>query len=412
MTDMTEPLSESDTAIFECGRIIQNPVLLRSDYIPPKIIGRNEEIGNVAHLLKPTFSGAPPENAIIYGLPGTGKTVVVRYVLKIYQKHLVEKGIENILPVYVNCRSGGAMGVAYHILQAIDPETTIPQKGMATHDYVDATFKIMKEKKLSIIVIFDEIDGMKSDELLYVFTRARAHGDLPEELFVASIGLSNDAYYMDTLDPRVLSSFGRRKVVFPRYNATQIQNILDARVELGAFFPDAIDDGVIPLCSAYSARDEGDARKAIELLHAAGKLAERQGEDKVKEDHVRRALDEVEEEAVTGIVKTLPPQAKIILYSIILEIEKNILNGTGSSTTTGETMMRYQAVAADLEMDTVRRTRSSQVITELDMIGVINTRLKVTHRGKTRGISLQVPISQIKPLVDPYYDSEQPVNNL
>ena len=47
--------------------------------------------------------------------------------------------------------------------------------------------------------------------------------------------------------------------------------ILDDRIQL-AFYDGAIDNEAIGLCAAISAKDHGDARKAIELLRAACNL--------------------------------------------------------------------------------------------------------------------------------------------
>jgi cell division control protein 6 len=92
------------------------------------------------------------------------------------------------------------------------------------------------------------------------------------------VGISNDLMFTDHLDPRVKSSLSEEELMFPPYNAIQIQEILRKRAEK-AFMASAIAEGVIEKCAAYAAREHGDARRALELLRVAGELAEREGGD-------------------------------------------------------------------------------------------------------------------------------------
>ena len=69
--------------------------------------------------------------------------------------------------------------------------------------------------------------------------------------------------FSNYIDPRVKSSLSEEEIIFPPYNALQIQDILRKRSEL-AFKPNAIEEGVIPKCSAFAAREHGDARRALE----------------------------------------------------------------------------------------------------------------------------------------------------
>lgn len=52
---------------------------------------------------------------------------------------------------------------------------------------------------------------------------------------------------------------------------------------------------MIPLCAARAAKNNGDARLAINILWKAGKIAERENAEKVAEEHVRKAFEEVGE---------------------------------------------------------------------------------------------------------------------
>jgi cell division control protein 6 len=48
---------------------------------------------------------------------------------------------------------------------------------------------------------------------------------------ISLIGISNDLVFTDTIDPRVRSSLSEEELVFPPYNALQIQDILKKRAD-------------------------------------------------------------------------------------------------------------------------------------------------------------------------------------
>jgi len=76
-----------------------------------------------------------------------------------------------------------------------------------------------------------------------------------------------------------------------------------------------LDEDVIPLAAAFAAQTHGDARKAIDLMRVAGVLAEREGDDRVREKHVREARNEVEKNRVLEVVRGISTQKKLRLYA-------------------------------------------------------------------------------------------------
>jgi Cdc6-like AAA superfamily ATPase len=65
---------------------------------------------------------------------------------------------------------------------------------------------------------------------------------------------------------------------------------------------------VIPLASVFAAQTHGDARKAIDLVRVAGELAEREGNDRIREEHVRDAQDKVEKNRVLEVTRDISTQ--------------------------------------------------------------------------------------------------------
>lgn len=71
----------------------------------------------------------------------------------------------------------------------------------------------------------------------------------------------------------------------------------------------------IPLSSAFAAQDHGDARKAIDLFRKAGEIADRKGENTIREGHVRDAQKEAERDRKLTQMQGLSTQKKLSLYA-------------------------------------------------------------------------------------------------
>jgi cell division control protein 6 len=185
--------------------------------------------------------------------------------------------------------------------------------------------------------------------------------------------------FIDNLDPRVRSSLSEEELVFPPYNALQIQDILRQRAKI-AFREECLEPGALEKCAAYSAREHGDARRALELLRVAGEIAEREGEVKILLRHIDEAEEKIERDRLVDIVKTQPKQSQCILYSIImLSLKKK------GNIFTGEIYDFYKTICEKIGLRPLTQRRISDVIAELDMFGVINAKIISKGRyGRTR----------------------------
>jgi len=236
-----------------------------------------------------------------------------------------------------------------------------------------------------VIIILDEIDTLvqkMSDNFLYNFTRINQE---LKKAKVSVVGITNDLNFIDILDPRVKSSLSEEEILFPPYNALELQDILRQRSDLG-FMKSILTESVIPKCAALAAQEHGDARRALDLLRVAGELAERNKENIVKEEHVDFALEKIDYDRIIESVKSIPKQTKIVLYSVIKLVEENKEN-----LQTGEIFNVYEDRCKDLGLTPLTQRRVSDLISELDMLGIINADVVSLGRyGRTRQIRLSV----------------------
>jgi cell division control protein 6 len=340
-----------------------------------------------------------PSNILIYGKTGTGKTACVRYVGAELEDASLHMGTICRV-VHINCEQ---IDTQYRVLAQISKSligedasssdkvrTHIPMTGWPTDQVYQELKNQLEAEGGVLIIVLDEIDKLvkkSGDETLYNLTRI--NGDLKESK-VSMIGISNDLSFKDFLDPRVLSSLSEEELVFPPYNAPQLCDILQQRADI-AFMENALDDGVIPLCAALAAQEHGDARRALDLLRVSGELADREEAERVSESHVKMAQAKIESDSMIECIVTLPTQSKVVLYSMLLleQMGQNIF-------TSGEVSRIYKEIAPVLDIDVLTHRRITDLISELNMLGVINTRVVSRGRyGRTKEMWFDANTSKI-----------------
>jgi len=271
-------------------------------------------------------------------------------------------------------------------LDEMDP---VPMTGWPTDRVYSTFFEAVDYHERVVVIMLDEIDKLvekSGDDTLY--NLSRMNSELTNSR-ISIMGISNDLKFTDFLDPRVKSSLGEEEIVFPPYDATQLRDILQHRADV-AFKSEALTSDVIPLCAAFAAQEHGDARRALDLLRTAGELAERSQSDSIEETHVRQAQDKIELDRVVEVVRTLPTQSKIVLFSIIL-LEKNGVHNIN----TGEVFNIYKRLCEEIDADVLTQRRVTDLISELDMLGIVNAVVVSKGRyGRTKEMNLSVPIDE------------------
>ncbi len=390
-------ISDGSDIVFETlermtSSVFINREVLRPDYIPESLPHREREIKRLTEVLAPLLRGERPSNVFIYGLTGTGKTAVVKYVLNRIQEYSMARGIRSFAFAYINCRhEDTTYRVLAHLIDSLGGK--VPFTGLSTAEVFKRFKRLVDASSKVFVTVLDEVDFLvkkNGDELLYKLTRVNSELKRGR---VSVIGITNDVRFMERLDPRVKSSLGEIEMVFPPYDAEQLTDILRERA-VKAFKPGAIDMGVIQYCASIAAKEHGDARRALDLLRVAGEIAERYGSSKVTIDHVKQAREEIERDMVIDVAKTLPYHGKLVLLVIAL--------AGGRFDSTGDLYTKYRELARGLGSEPVTQRRVSDIISELDMLGIVTA--KVINRGrygKTRQVVLTVdPNTIIKAFKD------------
>jgi archaeal cell division control protein 6 len=313
-----EPLSSYEQMFKKkTHKIIKDAYVLSLDYLPSALIGRNSEVDRLAEMFSPLEFKGYPANCLIYGKSGSGKTVTIKFFMtKLLEMLEARRCLDHpLVCVYVSCKTHrSSNAVLFDIISQIDPLTTIPRKGFPLDYYYAALWQLIRERNVSIVVVLDEIDQLKQNDVLYMLSRAGESKLLPTRHFITTVGVSNDLLYGDKMDSRTKSSMGFKDVKFDPYNSEQIEMILADRAK-SAFYDGAIAEETVNLCAVISARVHGDARKAIDLLKSAATYAEKNCFSRVLPEHIDKAVEILEEDKILSFVDTLPLHDKLVLLA-------------------------------------------------------------------------------------------------
>ncbi|PCN50469.1 cell division control protein Cdc6, partial [Candidatus Geothermarchaeota archaeon ex4572_27] len=203
-------MSEGDIIdkVFEqaikAPRIFRDKSVLFHDYIPQRLLFRDEQIMMLAQRITTLIRGQRTSNLLIYGKPGTGKTAVTRYVINRLVEKVKGSGYR-FHPIYVNCRLAGTeYRVVKSMADAIGSE--LPFTGLSAEEALQRFIEALKGDPVPTLIVLDEVDALVTrygDKVLYALTRLNYdHREITSML----ICISNDLRFKELLDPRVLSS--------------------------------------------------------------------------------------------------------------------------------------------------------------------------------------------------------------
>lgn len=262
------------------------------NYIPRKPLMRRELKGVIDGLLRYQKTGIA-NHMLIFGSRGSGKTLGVKYLQKLFQ----ERG----LPVsYANCRSHNtSFKILAHLL-AVRPRGTsleeLWQRFTTAHPG-------------PTVLVLDEVDLIsekdRNKDILYLVSRSH-------ENYMAIL-LSNSPKFLSSVDESIRSTLQPEVIHFRSYSAPEIRTILEQRARLGLA---SVPGARLGKIAALTARNtNSDVRVAIKTLYYSAL------EPGVPvEEHFERARRDI----LADIINDLNDKNLLILRAAVANPEKHM----------------------------------------------------------------------------------------
>ncbi len=377
MADITFP---SDPGVF------RNRESLQESYTPERIVGRDEELEEYRDALIPVVYSETPDNVFLYGKSGVGKTACTKYMMRELTNACVNREVD-ITVVNVNCEPLNTSNqVAVRIGESLELSGNYEpisefQSGWKVYEEL---FNRLDETGGIVLIVLDEVDSLNRDglnEVFYQLTRAGAN-DYIDDVKIGTIGISSDLKLRQEMREDVKSSLCEVSIEFPAYDADQLYEVLNQRVDV-AFEPGVIDDDVVRYCAACGAQDGGDARKALDLLRKAGDITRRrEDQERVTSLVAEQAREEMEAEEVVESIEGLSHHERITMYALAtLEAEE------GDETHRSRAVyQRYKKHVEQADAEPVTYRRVQQYLGSFKDMNLTQTETR--HRGRRGGTFL------------------------
>jgi cell division control protein 6 len=327
------------------SRIFRNKTVLDIEYVPDRIIHREEQFGRIEDNLRTNlYHRLRPRNQFCLGPMGTGKTATARSAIGQFQGEATAKGL-SVGTTYVNCTTArNVRGIYLSIFRTLS-------NGVHTgHDlgYYEKLLAEITGQLQGLVIVLDEVDKLlpgKTDDLndfFYVYSRL-----IPRAAcLLITNNLTLPAKFQSDLEARTKDTFYWDIVEFPSYDAVQLQDILRPRAE-AAFQPGVCDRGIINKIGALGALQGFGARSVIQTALRLGETAEARNVDRLREEWIPEVLEGVIGTTLVEPIGLLDPGCKALLKWIVTK-------DTGVWDAEAENYFRFQ-VAKPLGMGETER---------------------------------------------------------
>jgi orc1/cdc6 family replication initiation protein len=243
--------------------IIRNLSVFDDSYLPTDILHREAETRDIAHEMS-MFAKGYPARVVIYGPPGTGKTTVMKHVSGAFQSHATKLVYANALLTSTKLGLFSLMCDKLGIM--------MPRRGISPDELISR----IREGTKRVLVVIDEADSLKEDDLLYMLAKSKETMGVE----IGFIAITNVSSFLAMADPR-LPALITKRMEFKPYSPAQVRDILFERAKLG-LVPGAFDENTVGKIAGFAARHMGNVRLAIYLLLLAAKRADAEDRPKIR----------------------------------------------------------------------------------------------------------------------------------
>ena len=363
------------------GKVLLDRGPLSYDWIPPALIGRDDELADMAAIFSQMENHDTSCQAVILGPVGSGKTVLTQRFGDDIRQHL--EGRRHIIFAHVNCRNHPTGSqVLQQIALALDPGH--PERGFSSGEIIQSIRPQPEHSQRPPAAHPRRGRCPDSQRLLGPDLQIAAHrrGAGMVRLSLIDSGSVRNLTLLKLFEPAIISRLGQSNVIeLAAYDEATLTGIARQRADV-ACRTGSVGDETLSKIGRFSG-ESGDARHAIELLDAAIRRAEKAGRGDVLPEDVR--VSTLRQAAFEpSQIDVLSKHQKLVLLGICRRLKK------ADHISSGDAQKLYNLVCEEFGFKARSYTTFWKHLKALEVEGLIDTRTTKANvgRGRTRHITM------------------------
>jgi len=333
--------------------VIKSPEVFSFAYVPEEIVERGET-SRLYNEASKFINYGIPNNILLIGPPGSGKTVTLNYV-----RQQLKELKPNLMVSYVNCSDKTASTIMNILAQ------NLSRKKLSEEQQI---ISFLSQLTGNILIVLDEIDkGINLRHLLYSLSR-------PAEIlenFKYSISLilvSNDLNWDDSLDLAVRSSLQSTRISFENYSKNDIIKILTGRAKVGFNDENCINQKLLEkIAETVSEKYHGDCRIAIKILLYSAQSAESKNRETIEEHDIEVGVPKAIKDIEKDKLSRLSNRDFLALYAIQQSLDKTV---------EGVYNKFLELIPLCIDIKPVKETMFHHILEYLDTHGLIKKKIE------------------------------------
>ena len=362
------------------GKVLLDRTFFSFDWTPPTLVGRDDELGELASMFIGMEGHGVSGRAVITGPVGSGKTVMTHRFGEDLQRML--DGRRKIVLAHVNCRNHPTTSQVFQeIARSLD--SGHPERGFSSSEIIQSIRRNLKAHETHLLLTLDEVDVLiRNDKGDLIYKLLRIDEGQGQQGSLSMMLVSQDVSLIRLFEPAIISRLGESSMlVLGGYDELALTGIAKQRYE-EACRPGSVGDDILSKIGRFAA-ETGDARLAIELLETAIRRAEKEGRGEV-------LVDDVQPSTLRGAsvepsqVDNLGKHQKLVLLGICRRLKK------ADEISSGDAQKLYNLVCEEYETKPRSYTTFWKHLKELETLGLIESRTAnaAVGRGRTQHITM------------------------
>lgn len=233
---------------------------------PCMMVGREEERFEIFQSIRNAIS-ANGQGAPIYisGLPGMGKTSLVREIIHTLKKETETNDLPEFIALELNGLQLTRVSLTYEILRQNLSEYTksMTKKTSDACAFLQKEFSTRNAKRPIVVLILDEMDFMAIGKSMVLYNLLEWQTYETSKLII--VGIANTMDLPERLAPKIKSRLGSHRISFRSYSSDQLSQIIYHRLQQLNVF----DLSAIQYCAKSLAQSSGDVRRVLSVCKLA-----------------------------------------------------------------------------------------------------------------------------------------------